>query len=293
MILIAGGEADPNLARLIERIHSKGDDYYSITVGSNNNPKVFWDLNSNTLYLDNQTIDISGAFLRYDVFNQLTDSRPANGFRAGAWYSTILGWLLTREDICILNRQYALQVTNKPYVLYLAKLSGLDIPDTAISNDMAKLEQLQAQQVRVAKPVNGGGYCQTVSELMATTQVKKKATAAPAIVQNTLVPPEIRIFGIKGVFFAFQVIADTLDYRVAKQCIVETVSLSSLPAELIHNLHQLMKILNMDFGAADFKACPETGKLLFLEINSSPMFARFDQVSDFMLTDAIIKTLNN
>jgi glutathione synthase/RimK-type ligase-like ATP-grasp enzyme len=54
-----------------------------------------------------------------------------------------------------------------------------------------------------------------------------------------------------------------------------------------------MQHLGMDFGAADFKACPETGRLLFLEINSSPMFVRFDQAADYMLTDAIINYLYN
>jgi hypothetical protein len=47
----------------------------------------------------------------------------------------------------------------------------------------------------------------------------------------------------------------------------------------------------MDFGAADFKTDPDTRQLLFLELNSSPMFARFDQVSGGQLCAAIIHEL--
>ena len=52
-----------------------------------------------------------------------------------------------------------------------------------------------------------------------------------------------------------------------------------------------MSRLGMDFGAADFKADPDTGQLLFLELNSSPMFARFDQISGGQLCAAIIQEL--
>jgi hypothetical protein len=47
----------------------------------------------------------------------------------------------------------------------------------------------------------------------------------------------------------------------------------------------------MDFGAADFKTDPETGQLVFLELNTSPMFARFDQVSGGQVCAAIIHEL--
>ena len=48
----------------------------------------------------------------------------------------------------------------------------------------------------------------------------------------------------------------------------------------------------MDFGAADFKTDPETGELCFLEVNTSPMFAAFDQVAGGKLAEAILETLS-
>jgi D-alanine-D-alanine ligase-like ATP-grasp enzyme len=52
-----------------------------------------------------------------------------------------------------------------------------------------------------------------------------------------------------------------------------------------------MTRLGLDFGAADFKTDPDTGELIFLELNTSPMFAKFDLVSGGQLTAAIIQEL--
>jgi hypothetical protein len=52
-----------------------------------------------------------------------------------------------------------------------------------------------------------------------------------------------------------------------------------------------MDEFGLDFGAADFKASPETGRPLFLEVNSAPMFAAFDRVAAGALCDAILDWL--
>jgi len=112
--------------------------------------------------------------------------------------------------------------------------------------------------------------------------------AAPAIVQKRLIAPEIRIYVIGHSAFAFEVRSVSLDYRVNQDA--ELVLLQSVPPELAM-LRKLMSRLGMDFGAADFKTDPETGQLVFLELNTSPMFARFDQVSGGKVCAAIIREL--
>lgn len=51
------------------------------------------------------------------------------------------------------------------------------------------------------------------------------------------------------------------------------------PADLAGPLGALMSAQGRDFGAADFKTCPETGRFPFLEVNSAPMFSGFDRVA--------------
>ena len=88
--------------------------------------------------------------------------------------------------------------------------------------------------------------------------------------------------------FAFEVRSGSLDYRVKQDA--ELVLLSEVPRE-VGMIRELMSRLRVDFGAADFKTDPDTGQLLFLELNISPMFARFDEVSGGQLCAAIIHYL--
>lgn len=93
-------------------------------------------------------------------------------------------------EIFILNRRNLNQVTNKPLVLKLAHDCGLAIPETLITNDSERLAQCDE---RVVKPINGGGHCEPLVEVLERTPLKEGRAAAPAIIQQRLVPPEIRI----------------------------------------------------------------------------------------------------
>lgn len=68
--------------------------------------------------------------------------------------------------------------------------------------------------------------------------------------------------------------------------------MATVPA-VASGLRALMATLNMEYGAADFKSDEETGELVFLELNSSPMFARFDLETGGRLSDAIVTALVN
>jgi glutathione synthase/RimK-type ligase-like ATP-grasp enzyme len=80
------------------------------------------------------------------------------------------------------------------------------------------------------------------------------------------------------------VISDELDYRSTQKTRVEPIP---VPAGLAQGLGHLTDALGMDFGAADFKTCAETGRLLFLEINTSPMFAAFNAAGRGAVTGAM------
>lgn len=291
MILIAGGDADPNLEHLMRCSKLMGIDSYQLLVGENNHPSVVWDLSKQVLTIDDQPLEVCGAFIRYDVFSGITSQNPKADYRASAWYTTIMGWLMAKENIKIFNRFYADRITNKPYVLYLAEQLGLNIPITLISNDLKELIHLQSKNKMVAKPVNGGGHCRYLEELLKSTEQKSGRAASPAIIQSTLVPPEIRVFGVHGNFFVFTVIADALDYRTVLHCEVKELPIESVPDVLLDGLQRLMSKMEVDFCAADFKACPDTGKLLFLELNSSPMFIKFDEACNGRLSKTMIQCL--
>ena len=87
------------------------------------------------------------------------------------------------------------------------------------------------------------------------------------------------------------VISPELDYRATQNCRVEFIE--EFPnRELTGVLGKLLSQLGLDFAAADFKTDPGTGSLLFLEVNTGPMFAAFNHASAAKLCHTMIEHLS-
>ena len=287
-LLIVGGDTDPNITALLSAADRGGVSYQKLLVGKSSHPSLAWDIKSGDLLLEGERLQCAAAFVRHDVFTALEDGQASSQYRAMAWYTAVAGWLGAHPEVSIFNRRNLNHVTNKPLVLKLAQDSGLPIPRTLITNDRQRLADFLPEQSGVVKPINGGGYCEPLAEVLEHTAVKYGRAAAPAIVQDRLVPPEIRIYIIGNRYFAFNMISPELDYRSTQNCRVEP---TEVPPDLTDRYGKLLMKLGLDFAAADFKTCPETGQLLFLEVNTGPMFAGFDRASNGKLCDAMIETL--
>jgi glutathione synthase/RimK-type ligase-like ATP-grasp enzyme len=289
LILIAGGDADPNIEALARAAEARGAEVCLALTGAAANPRLDWDVQADVLTVGGQAVAPRAVFIRNDVFQHMADPRPETSFRAGAWYAALHGWALAHEGVRLLNRRYRGQ-TNKPFMLSAAARCGLPVPATRITNALDALERDGAAD-RIAKPVPGGGYCTPLVEVLSTTQRRDGLAAAPAIVQERLVAPEVRIFGIGDRFIPFHVRSEALDYRTSADTRVEPLPLDGIDPALLAALRRLMVELEMDFAAADFKSSPATGALVFLEINSSPMFAAFDRAAGGAVTEAILERL--
>lgn len=286
-LLIVGGDADPNITALLAVADRSDVPYQKLLVGKTSHPSLTWDLGSGQLWLEGEPLLCTAAFVRHDVFTALQDGQASSHYRALAWHTALTGWLATHPEVFIFNRRNLNHVTNKPLVLKLAHNYGLAIPETLITNDGNQLAQYQE---KVVKPINGGGYCEPLAEVFERTPFKDGRAAAPAIIQQRLVPPEIRIYAVGNQYFAFNVISSELDYRATQDCRVEFVE-DMLGLGLTDSLGKLLDNLGLDFAAADFKTCPTTGRLLFLEVNTGPMFAAFDRASDGKLCNAMLELL--
>jgi hypothetical protein len=295
VLLIAGGEADPNVDSIVARAERRGMEARTLRVGPGTNPSLAWSFHDDRLVIDGEEASPTGVFLRYDVFGHMADGRQATAYRANAWYTALQGWMLAHPDVRMLNRRYGGQM-NKPFMLHLAARTGLCIPSTRVTNELDAVErEAAALGPLIAKPVTGGGYAQPLEELLAGTERREGRSAAPAFVQRRMVPPEVRVYGVgEGAgrrFIAYRVESEALDYRVDDDSVVVHLPLDEVGEEVVCGLGRLMDALEMDYGAADFKADPDTGRLAFLEVNSAPMFAGFDFVSDGAVSDAILDYL--
>ena len=286
-LLVAGGCRDHNLNVLADAGKKAGVDIVDLRLPVSESPPFCWNPEQGWVRLSHSDIQIDAAFIRYDVFSSMKDSRPAVAVRSTAWYHAVWGWLLSDSRIRIFNRNLSPITSNKPATLVQAHQVGLRIPSTLITNDIELFTAEEAASL-VAKPVAGGDYCYSLEEALGKANLNSGAAASPAIVQNRLVSPEVRIYVIGEQALAFELRSKSLDYR--KEQDVELVLMPELPKE-VEALRQLMSRLGADFGAADFKTDPQTGELIFLELNTSPMFERFDHASQGQLCAAILDHL--
>ncbi len=287
-LLIAGGDADHSLLSLRNRALTRGHEHMVLLVGAQTHPTLEWDVQADTLVVDGREIRPAACFIRYDVFTHMADKEPESALRAGAWYSAVAGWVQAHPEVRRLNRGF-MGSNNKPYLLRLAMQAGLEIPVTRVSNDLDALERWAAERPLAAKPVQGGAHCREMDDMLAVA--RETGHPGPFITQNRLVQPELRLYKIGSRFVAFNMVADVLDYRTTNSTQVVPRPLHEVPRELCDGLGRLMDGLGMDFGAADFKTDPDTGRLLFLELNSSPMFFGFDLASGGAVSDAILDAL--
>jgi glutathione synthase/RimK-type ligase-like ATP-grasp enzyme len=287
-LLVAGGSLDPNLDPLEARARARGLPLCSLRIGPGLHPRVRWDLAGDALIVDGQPLRPTAIFLRHDVFAAMQDPRAAVAERALAWHTLVSGWALAHEDVRVPNRRSRQYGANKPLALHLARSVGLRIPATELTNDVAALRQGSAEP-RVVKPINGGALCEPLLEVLARTPARDGVAASPAIVQQRLEPPELRVYVVGRRLFAFRVISAELDYRASNQTRVEPEP--TLAAAVGHALLALAERLGLDWAAADLKTDRESGELCFLEINSAPMFVAFDRACDGALADALLDWL--
>jgi hypothetical protein len=285
-VLVAGGDRDPNLAALAATLARRGVPHHLLAVGTDHHPTVAWDLGADRLEIDGRAARPAAVFLRHDVFTHLADRRAASAHRALAWSTTVAAWIDAHPEVRCLNRGNGLRAAPaKPYQLRLAAECGLEVPETLVSNQLPAIETFLPGCPKIVKPVAGGDHARRLDEALADAETRDAAAPAPAIVQRELVPPERRVFTVAGRLLGFTVASEALDYRTDPATRVEPWP--KVPRKLGAALLRLMDALSLDFAAADFKTCPDTGRLLFLEINNGPMFAAFDRAADGAVTGAL------
>jgi hypothetical protein len=97
----------------------------------------------------------------------------------------------------------------------------------------------------------------------------------------------LRLFYIGGYLYAFTVDSATLDSRADGNMKLTPVE---PPAKLAGSMCKLAARMGLDYCAADFKTCPRRG-LIFLEINTMPVYTGYDDTIEGRLSDAILLTL--
>lgn len=298
MLLVCGGAHDPSLHRFIAAAQRRRCEFQTCLFDTGVAPTLAWDLEQDVLRIQGVPLAPRAVFMRQDVFNamQCTDNptRHANAVsQANGWQAVWRGWLLTHQDALVFNRRHLGRTFSKPQQLVLAPRAGLRVTHTVIGNDLSMMRAQAAHGPSIVKPVSGGDLAMELDAALARCPSHASAMIMTGIVQKRLVAPEYRIFLVGSSAYAFRVDSPLLDYRADQTSVNVTFADMTQPelAELEQPLRALAGMIGLDFCAADFKTDPETGELMFLEVNEQPMFARFDDVSGGVLCDSMVEAL--
>jgi hypothetical protein len=288
-LLIACGSADPNVEPLERAAARAGRSLLRLLHSAEGEPAFSWDLESGRLVVDGREARVRGAFLRYDVFTGPTEPRGLD--RNGGWYAAAMGWAMAQPGVRLLNRAMTTGANQKPYMLVLARQCGLTTAPTLISNVEADLRAFPG--AAIAKPVAGGGYVRPLEAALEDAGWKDGRSPIPAIVQQRLAYPEFRVYLADGRFHLFEIHSQLLDYRTAAPSSLVYRG-EDLPwPGMADSLARLTAAVGVDFCACDLKTRSADEPPLFLELNSGPMFAAYDQAAGGRLADAIVAQLTD
>lgn len=279
-LLLAGGSRDPHLACLARAAAAEGIEPLLFPAGPGGAGEIAVDPGDGTLRLFGRPApEIAAAFLRADVFGR----GPAAARQAAeAALACLRGWLAATPPVRVFNRDPfgRSRSVNKLAALAAARAAGLAIPRTVAGNGPDALALLAAGTGEVvAKPVGGGDH----ARLLAPGEAP-----GPAILQERLEPPELRVFAVGGAMLGFRIVSPALDYRTDRAARIEP---TEVPPEIAAPLGRLLAAMGLDFSASDFKRSPARDRPVYLETNANPMFAAFDRASGGALARAMLAAL--
>ena len=289
-LLIAGGRRDANLPWLAEIAARLGLPCRTLLVDEAHSPAFSWRLDDGIADLDGTPLDCRAAFLRYDVFTTLQTGRQELLAGASAWYAAVSAWCAAM-DVFTLNAEIHPQTASKPWMLVQARAAGLPVPATLVSNVESAIAGFGPVTEAIAKPVAGGSYVVDAPQAIAGTDWVDGTAPHPAIVQPRLAYPERRIYRAGADFFVFDIASETLDSRLDPKMRITELPPTSLPDGALDSLEALTDGLRCDFCAIDMKTDPESGDLVFLELNTGPMLRAYDEAAGGRMGEALLTYL--
>ncbi len=206
------------------------------------------------------------------------------------------GWLHGLGDI-VINRVSADDAASrKPYQLQAARIVGLRVPDTLITNsptDARSFIDVHANSAVVFKSLSGSSW-QTVETRRLTEDAERMMDAvalAPVIFQHEIHDKlDIRVNVIDENVFAASIHTShpsaRLDWRLdaAARCYQH-----ELPDAVSAKLIELLKLLGLRFGAVDLVL--SAGEYTFLEINPSGQWLFVEILTGQEISWAIARAL--
>ena len=225
------------------------------------NGDLHWDLRRNLLYYNGRPLEFNCAFGRPDVFGENSYNKYYNAY-------LFANYIQANDEISVYNRDYERETPYKLSNLIAARECGLMIPHTEAGKEIQRPDTIM-------KPITGGHHTRPGSRF-----------EVPVILQDRVVGLNKRLFIIGDDDFTFGIATRELDYRDDPN---PAVFVSEIKDGIVAQTRALMRQLGLTFAAADF--IDDGHDTWFLEINSGPMFAAFNNVAHGALAESLRRNL--
>ena len=183
----------------------------------------------------------------------------------------------------------------KSYQLYVASRIGFLVPDTIITNyihsNSYKYEKAAIKSIDTALISNNNEEGFIYTNIYSVNELVNAHYTSPFFIQEALLPKiDIRVTIVKNTIIGIDIRGDDLldeDWRKYKFHL--TYSLIYLPQEIESKCIQLMKNLNLNFGAIDLVQVND--KYYFIEINPTGEWSWLQENTGYHFDILIAKSL--
>lgn len=211
----------------------------------------------------------------------------------GGLLSSLPGWLNHPSRIA--------EAEFKPRQLAAARMAGLRVPETIVTNDPREAKRF-AESLRkvIYKPFSAAGISEAGRHRMLyTTLVPEQDWGDPAIHRTMHLFQEwiehehaVRLTVVDGRCFPAMIKAGSAAAHIDWRSDYEALSyeVTEVPAEVRLKVQNLMNELGLRFGALDLLVTPE-GEWIFLEINPNGQWAWIEEQTRLPIASAIADAL--
>lgn len=175
----------------------------------------------------------------------------------------------------------------KPFQLSILEQAGLPVPATLWTNDPGKVRDFAAQHRTIYKPVAGGAATKELHPEDLTDERLRALSGAPVTFQQLLTGDNYRVYCLDGgVVACFRITSEAIDFRQNEELVEET----ELPGDVLEQCLKAAEVVGLRWTGMDLRD-DGTGRLRFLELNSSPMFLGFDARAGTNVLGALVDAL--
>lgn len=245
------------------------------------------------IMMDGRTVDledIGGVYTRNTSWAELPEIRADPGLLEHALlvHEAMEAWLEITEAR-VINRTSANDTNNsKPYQSLIIK-DTFDVPATLVTNDPEAVESFRDEFGRIIyKSVSGERSI--VTEFNESDRHRLKLLAScPVQFQELVRGIEVRVHVVGAQTYATSVVSDAIDYRYNDSGRVDMKAVD-LPEDISNRCIALTARLGLELAGIDL-CFTHDGRVVCYEVNPSPAYIVYEEVTDQPIADAIARHL--